>query len=1364
MKHFSKLSALGLLGVALTIGGSLLLGPSTAQSDDPVIRAQQLLLERSAADGFRLDLSDLRLLTVRLGLSAEHVRYQQTVNGLPVFGAYVSVSLPKDRQVAPLLVSRYVADLRSNTSVPALTSAEALAIALGQIGADSSDLQSPASSELVYYAAGKRGYVLAWQVVAPTLNPLGSWLVFVDAASGEVLYKHDLIRFDSGRVFDPNPAKTNGGTAAATDCDTPGNEALLAPQYRTKDLLGIDMGQNRLKGAYADVTAPGIPPGYKPAGQANEATRNYVYACSDDRFEEVMAYYHVDATQRKLQSLGFTGQSAVYDSPAPIHAHWFADCNAFFHPISRGLHFGDSSGCPFATDLAEDADVIVHEYGHALQDEQIPGWSFGPYPLAEQAASMGEGFSDFLAGVISGDPCLGEYANFGDSACGGLPGLRWLQNPRNYPAGFEACLDVDFDGDGFPESEEPHCGGEVWGGALWDLVESLPGGVNQANRDLALTLVMDAQFYLDPVATFNEAAAAVCLADNALYAGAHVSVITAAFAGRGITTAPCAASDFPYLYLRILHTFAGDLDINVKVGTNVNAPVCQFMILDGPVGIPGPFIGYGSLTTPADCASHLPPATAQPWWLEVRDQAALDIGSIENFEISLAGGTRCVAADMPVFIPDNDGFVYSKVDCTNQSGPMGSTSPTPTPGPTGPGSITIVKDAIPNDPEDFQFSGDWEPGGVNFSLDDDADGTLPNSRTFSGVSPGLHIVTESPIPSGWFVSAIVCSDGSNVDLQNATAIVNLQGGEHVTCTFTNELTSTLGSITIVKDAIPNDPQDFQFSGDWEPGGVNFSLDDDGDGTLPNSRTFSGVRPGLHIATESPIPSGWFVSGIVCSDGSNVDLQNATAIVNLQTGEHVTCTFTNELTSTLGSITIVKDAIPNDPQDFRFSGDWEPGGVIFNLDDDGDGTLPNSRTFSGVRPGLHIVTETPIPSGWVVSGIVCNDGSNVDLQNATAIVNLQSGEHVTCTFTNQRTTAAGSYYHPVTPCRILDTRFGPEGKVGDNSEITVDVTGSCDVPGAGVSAVVINTTVTEPTAGSYLTVYPSDVSPRPTASNLNFGPGQTVANLVTVKVGADGDVKVYNAVGQVHVIFDVAGWYGGPTGGSRFNGLSPQRIVDTRTSGQGKLPPGFELVVRVTIGGITPTALVLNATVTEPTANSYLTFYRCGTVRPTASNLNFGPGQTVPNLVIVPVGPDGCFRVYNEAGATHVILDLVGVYGATGDLFYPLPPCIPSGKVGHNSEITVDVTEVTGVPCQTPPSNASAVVMNTTVTEPTAGSYLTVYPSDVSPPPTASNLNFGPGQTVPNLVTVKVGADGNVKVYNAVGQVHVIMDTAGYFAQ
>jgi hypothetical protein len=87
---------------------------------------------------------------------------------------------------------------------------------------------------------------------------------------------------------------------------------------------------------------------------------------------------------------------------------------------------------------------------------------------------------------------------------------------------------------------------------------------------------------------------------------------------------------------------------------------------------------------------------------------------------------------------------------------------------------------------------------------------------------------------------------------------------------------------------------------------------------------------------------------------------------------------------------------------------------------------------------------------------------------------------------------------------------------------LSVLGRGGVPSSGVGAVVLNVTVTAPSAWSHMTVFPHGAA-RPLASNLNYGPGETVANLVIAKVGADGLVDLFNAVGNAHVVVDVAGW-------------------------------------------------------------------------------------------------------------------------------------------------------------------------------------------------------------------------------------------------
>ena len=162
------------------------------------------------------------------------------------------------------------------------------------------------------------------------------------------------------------------------------------------------------------------------------------------------------------------------------------------------------------------------------------------------------------------------------------------------------------------------------------------------------------------------------------------------------------------------------------------------------------------------------------------------------------------------------------------------------------------------------------------------------------------------------------------------------------------------------------------------------------------------------------------------------------------------------------------------------------------------------------------------------------------------------------------------------------------------------------------------------------------------------------NLVVVKLGSGGKVSLLNFAGGVHAIADVAGWYDDGTGtsGAHYHPLTPARLLDTR-EGNGApaaaLSAGATLDLQVAGRGGVPasgvSAVVLNVTVTEPKAVSFLTAFPTGQVRPLASNLNFSGGQTVPNLVVVKLGSGGKVSLFNFAGGVHAIADVAGWYEA-----------------------------------------------------------------------------------------------------------------------
>ncbi|MFN8039999.1 MAG: M4 family metallopeptidase [Acidimicrobiales bacterium] len=254
-------------------------------------------------------------------------------------------------------------------------------------------------------------------------------------------------------------------------------------------------------------------------------------------------------------------------------------------------------------------------------------------------------------------------------------------------------------------------------------------------------------------------------------------------------------------------------------------------------------------------------------------------------------------------------------------------------------------------------------------------------------------------------------------------------------------------------------------------------------------------------------------------------------------------------------------------------------------------------------------------------------------------------------------AGGVELTAVTPFRLLDSREG-NGTApapwtgGETRDVQVTgVTGS-GVPATGVAAVVLNVTAVTPSAESFLSVWPTGLG-RPLVSNLNFPAHRTIPNLVVVKVGAGGKVSVYDNSGAVDVVADVVGYYSARPSGGRFTGVTPARVLDTRPPPEQIGPyaspwgPGQTRTVAVTgVGGVAPlgvSAVVLNVTAVNPTADSHLTVWNTGVAMPTASNLNFRAGDVIPNLVVAPVGADGTISIFNNSGTVDVLADVVGFF-------------------------------------------------------------------------------------------------------------------------
>jgi hypothetical protein len=463
---------------------------------------------------------------------------------------------------------------------------------------------------------------------------------------------------------------------------------------------------------------------------------------------------------------------------------------------------------------------------------------------------------------------------------------------------------------------------------------------------------------------------------------------------------------------------------------------------------------------------------------------------------------------------------------------------------------------------------------------------------------------------------------------------------------------------------------------------------------------------------------------------------------------------------------------------------------------GDGTsytgTVTGSTVNGGDQAVDIPTHTYAELGTYELEVTVSDGAGDSATNASDAT-------------------TGSDFTPFGPARILNTRDneGAVGPVGPNKTARLKVVGAVDptnkaVVPAGVTAVVLNVTITEPTANGYLTVYGDDdvngdAQGNPGTSSLNFRTGENVANLVTVPVGRDGIVDFFNgsSKGSTQVLADIAGYYTASSASS-YVAISPTRILDTRKGvGAAKAQIKSNGSINVTVAGANgipadATAVAVNLTSVDSTKNGLITAYPAGQSLPGVSNLNYPAGSATANMAILPIGTNGQVTFENSStGPTDLLADVAGYYtadstvaGASAYIPFPAPirlfdsrnnendALLDSTVLGYPSPLATDTSYPLPLSSSTQP--ITTAVFNATVVSPTGNGYLAFYPFAPSQPakPSTSNLNYRTGQTIPNAVFVSpssiedtnFGAEDGAVYLGGDGTAQVILDWFGYFAQ
>jgi uncharacterized repeat protein (TIGR01451 family) len=347
----------------------------------------------------------------------------------------------------------------------------------------------------------------------------------------------------------------------------------------------------------------------------------------------------------------------------------------------------------------------------------------------------------------------------------------------------------------------------------------------------------------------------------------------------------------------------------------------------------------------------------------------------------------------------------------------------------GPGTVTAVTitDLIPGGLTSIPA-----PTGSPWNCS----GTQPMTCPYNGLPvgpilplPSFTIQGTAQAPAGEFENC------AQISIDGATDIVPQDNGDCRSYVVTPRSPTGTGTLTIVKVSQPVDAQAFNFT--TQGAGLSgFTLDGDPNTPLPNSQTFTNLAAGTSFTVTEGEVSGWTVPSLQCipdiigTSTTYTDQLNRTFTVTIAAGVHMTCTFTNlkgqgapdgtfcddgngntvgdvwvngvclGTPIGTGSITIKKDAVPNDGQDFEFllANDHS----FIYLDDDNDGVRSDQHLFSGLAAGVtYTFTETAVP-GWSLTGIVCipSAGTTTNVADRTVTVDLAVGGNVTCTFTNE----------------------------------------------------------------------------------------------------------------------------------------------------------------------------------------------------------------------------------------------------------------------------------------------------------------------------------------------------------------------------
>ena len=495
--------------------------------------ALQFLAQQAALFKLRPDVADLKLIDQKKSPGGEHFTFQQNYAGVKVFSGKLSVSFDSQGDVS-VVGGDYFDEINLATVKPEINAQTARQTLFQFVGKST---PIPASvNELVVYVDDLNEAHLVYHIIQPMPGKNGqsaTYEAFVDAVFNSIIgTPRDINKYANGQIY------RNGNAMAATgDSNLKDTSPVPLSAYQILPLQGLT-STTGLIGQYCDV--------YTLTAAGNRATPdgngNYLYTRNTTpsvgaKFDAVNTYFYVDFAQRYIQLLGFTN---INNRSVRINVNGVTDDNSFYQPNGSGS--GDVVLGSGGVDDAEDAEVVLHEYGHAIQDSSKPNIWDGDSTsgFIARTGAMGEGWSDYWAASITTQhfnqagtiyaTALEEWdaSSYSSSV---PPTIRSITSSKLYP---NSVVD------------EVHADGEIWSSTLWQIRDdfiALAGnyalGAKQADK-----LFLESHFLLTSANnTFTDGANAILMAaQNLNYTQAQQEAIRNRFNERGILSESPACS------------------------------------------------------------------------------------------------------------------------------------------------------------------------------------------------------------------------------------------------------------------------------------------------------------------------------------------------------------------------------------------------------------------------------------------------------------------------------------------------------------------------------------------------------------------------------------------------------------------------------------------------------------------------------------------------------------------------------------------------------------------------------------------------------------------------------------------------------